>query len=66
MTPIGVEAYVAMGSAITKDVPADALAIGRARQENKLKYVKKLKERLARRKAQALAEKNSSKGAAGG
>jgi bifunctional UDP-N-acetylglucosamine pyrophosphorylase/glucosamine-1-phosphate N-acetyltransferase len=32
---IGDESYVAAGSAITDDVPADALAIGRSRQENK-------------------------------
>jgi len=31
-------------------VPAGALAVGRARQENKPGYVKILKERLARRK----------------
>ena len=39
---IGQGAYVAAGSTITKDVPAQALAIGRARQENKEGYVKKL------------------------
>jgi bifunctional UDP-N-acetylglucosamine pyrophosphorylase / glucosamine-1-phosphate N-acetyltransferase len=32
---IGDASYVAAGSAITEDVPADALAIGRSRQENK-------------------------------
>ncbi|MFA9447142.1 bifunctional UDP-N-acetylglucosamine diphosphorylase/glucosamine-1-phosphate N-acetyltransferase GlmU [Egicoccus sp. AB-alg6-2] len=32
---IGAGAYVAAGSTITEDVPADALAIGRARQVNK-------------------------------
>jgi bifunctional UDP-N-acetylglucosamine pyrophosphorylase/glucosamine-1-phosphate N-acetyltransferase len=32
---IGDGAYIAAGSAITEDVPSDALAIGRARQENK-------------------------------
>jgi bifunctional UDP-N-acetylglucosamine pyrophosphorylase/glucosamine-1-phosphate N-acetyltransferase len=32
---IGDGAYVAAGSAVTEDVPADALAIGRSRQENK-------------------------------
>jgi bifunctional UDP-N-acetylglucosamine pyrophosphorylase/glucosamine-1-phosphate N-acetyltransferase len=47
---IGEGAYVAMASAITKDIPAGALAVGRARQENKAGYVAKLKERLARRK----------------
>lgn len=40
---IGKKAYVAAGSTITKDVPGEALAIGRARQENKEGYVKKLK-----------------------
>jgi len=39
---IGKGAYVAAGSTITKDVPADALSIARARQENKDGYVKKL------------------------
>jgi bifunctional UDP-N-acetylglucosamine pyrophosphorylase/glucosamine-1-phosphate N-acetyltransferase len=32
---VGRAAYVAAGSVITKDVPADSLGIGRARQENK-------------------------------
>ncbi|MBX7183566.1 MAG: bifunctional UDP-N-acetylglucosamine diphosphorylase/glucosamine-1-phosphate N-acetyltransferase GlmU [Vicinamibacteria bacterium] len=32
---VGRGAYVAAGSVITKDVPADALGVGRARQENK-------------------------------
>jgi bifunctional UDP-N-acetylglucosamine pyrophosphorylase/glucosamine-1-phosphate N-acetyltransferase len=40
---IGEGAYVAAGSTITKNVPAQALSIGRARQENKEGYVKKLK-----------------------
>lgn len=39
---IGEKAYVAAGSTITKNVPSEALAIGRARQENKEGYVKKL------------------------
>lgn len=39
---IGKKAYVAAGSTITKDVPGEALAIGRARQENKDGYVNKL------------------------
>lgn len=34
--------FIAAGSTITKEVPEDALAIGRARQENKLGYVSKL------------------------
>lgn len=40
---VGKGAYVAAGSTVTKDVPADALAISRARQENKEGYVSKLK-----------------------
>ena len=40
---VGKGAYVAAGSTITKDVPGDSLAIGRARQENKDGYVSKLK-----------------------
>ena len=32
---IGANAYVAAGSSITKDVPADALGVARAHQENK-------------------------------
>ncbi len=34
--------YVAAGSTITKEVPSEALAIARSRQENKLNYVSKL------------------------
>jgi len=36
---LGEGSFVAAGSTITKDVPADALALARARQENKLNYV---------------------------
>jgi bifunctional UDP-N-acetylglucosamine pyrophosphorylase / glucosamine-1-phosphate N-acetyltransferase len=39
---IGKGAYIAAGSTITKNVPAEALSIARARQENKENYVKKL------------------------
>ena len=39
---VGKGAYVAAGSTITEDVPADALALARARQINKEDYVKKL------------------------
>ena len=38
---IGDGAYIAAGSAITDDVPAGALGIGRARQENKEGWVAK-------------------------
>jgi bifunctional UDP-N-acetylglucosamine pyrophosphorylase/glucosamine-1-phosphate N-acetyltransferase len=36
---IGAGAYVAAGSSITKDVPADALAVARAPQDNKPGWV---------------------------
>ena len=39
---IGEGAFIAAGSTITKEVPSDALAVARARQENKLGYVSKL------------------------
>ncbi|KQU96709.1 bifunctional UDP-N-acetylglucosamine diphosphorylase/glucosamine-1-phosphate N-acetyltransferase GlmU [Devosia sp. Root105] len=42
---IGDGAYIASGSVITHNVEPDALAIGRARQENKLGYAPKLKAR---------------------
>lgn len=44
---IGRGAYVGSGSVITRDVPDDALAVGRARQENKLGYGARLRERFA-------------------
>ncbi len=47
---IGKGAYTAAGSVITKDVPEESLAFGRARQENKIGYAKELKERLAQEK----------------
>lgn len=40
--------YIAAGSAVTEDVPAAALAIGRARQENKDGWVRKRKEAKAK------------------
>jgi bifunctional UDP-N-acetylglucosamine pyrophosphorylase/glucosamine-1-phosphate N-acetyltransferase len=43
---IGDGAYVATGTTVTKDIPKDALAIGRAKQENKDGYAQKLKARL--------------------
>jgi bifunctional UDP-N-acetylglucosamine pyrophosphorylase/glucosamine-1-phosphate N-acetyltransferase len=43
---IGEGAYVATGTSVNRDVPADALAIGRVRQENKPGYASKLKARL--------------------
>jgi bifunctional UDP-N-acetylglucosamine pyrophosphorylase/glucosamine-1-phosphate N-acetyltransferase len=43
---VGDGAYVGTGTTVTKDVPADALAIGRARQENKLGYAPKLRAKM--------------------
>jgi bifunctional UDP-N-acetylglucosamine pyrophosphorylase/glucosamine-1-phosphate N-acetyltransferase len=43
---IGANAYVATGTTVTRDVPANALAIGRARQENKEGYATRLRARL--------------------
>lgn len=39
---LGKGSFIAAGSTITKEVPEDALAVARARQENKLNYVSKL------------------------
>lgn len=39
---VGKGSFIAAGSTITKEVPEDALAIARARQENKPNYVSKL------------------------
>ncbi|MDB4930125.1 MAG: glmU, partial [Myxococcaceae bacterium] len=44
---IGKNAYVGSGSVVTRDVPEDALAIGRAKQENKEGYGKRLRERFS-------------------
>ena len=49
---VGRGAYVAAGSSITENVPADALAIARGRQENKVEWV-------AKRRARRAAEKKS-------
>jgi bifunctional UDP-N-acetylglucosamine pyrophosphorylase/glucosamine-1-phosphate N-acetyltransferase len=43
---IGKGAYVATGTTVTKDVPDDALAISRVKQENKEGYASRLKARL--------------------
>ncbi|KKX33808.1 bifunctional UDP-N-acetylglucosamine diphosphorylase/glucosamine-1-phosphate N-acetyltransferase GlmU [Rhizobium sp. LC145] len=48
---IGDGAYVASGSVITADVPADALALGRARQEVKPERAKVIRERALAFKA---------------
>lgn len=56
---IGENAYVATGTTVTRDVPADALAIARVRQENKEGYALKLRQRFAAAKAEKAREKNS-------
>jgi bifunctional UDP-N-acetylglucosamine pyrophosphorylase/glucosamine-1-phosphate N-acetyltransferase len=43
---VGDGAYVGTGTTVTRDVPADALAIGRARQENKEGYAARLRGKL--------------------
>jgi bifunctional UDP-N-acetylglucosamine pyrophosphorylase/glucosamine-1-phosphate N-acetyltransferase len=48
---IGAGAYVASGSTITDNVPDDALAFGRARQETKEGRAKVLREQLSAQKA---------------
>lgn len=42
---LGNDAYIASGSAITRDVEAEALAFGRARQENKPGYARRVRAR---------------------
>jgi bifunctional UDP-N-acetylglucosamine pyrophosphorylase/glucosamine-1-phosphate N-acetyltransferase len=60
---VGKGAYTASGSVITQDVPDDALAIGRARQENKPGYAPKLRARaLARKAAKQAAKAAANKG----
>jgi bifunctional UDP-N-acetylglucosamine pyrophosphorylase / glucosamine-1-phosphate N-acetyltransferase len=49
---IGDGAYIGSGSVITKDVAADALALGRAREEQRHGWAAKFRDRLGRRRAQ--------------
>ncbi|MBN95055.1 MAG: bifunctional UDP-N-acetylglucosamine diphosphorylase/glucosamine-1-phosphate N-acetyltransferase GlmU [Deltaproteobacteria bacterium] len=46
---VGEGAYIATGTTVSRNVPADALAIGRARQENKAGYASRMKNHLARK-----------------
>ena len=46
---LGDGAFVGTGTTVTRDVPADCLAIGRARQENKEGYASRMKASLQRR-----------------
>jgi bifunctional UDP-N-acetylglucosamine pyrophosphorylase/glucosamine-1-phosphate N-acetyltransferase len=50
---VGEGAYVATGTTVTMDVPANALAIGRTRQDNKEGYATRIKERLKAAAARA-------------
>ncbi len=52
VAPLTIEddAYIAAGSTITKTVPADALAFGRARQENREGYAKGLRAKNVKKK----------------
>lgn len=50
---IGKGAYVASGTTVTKDVPADALALSRTKQDNKLGYAARLRSRLEAMKKNA-------------
>jgi bifunctional UDP-N-acetylglucosamine pyrophosphorylase/glucosamine-1-phosphate N-acetyltransferase len=58
---IGVGAYVATGTTVTRDVPAGALAISRVRQENKEGYAERLKGRLAQGAKSARADQDTEK-----
>lgn len=55
---VGRGAYVASGSTVTHDVPADALAVARAKQENKPKVGAMLRRSLAAKKRKLSAEKD--------
>ncbi|CAN5375009.1 bifunctional UDP-N-acetylglucosamine diphosphorylase/glucosamine-1-phosphate N-acetyltransferase GlmU [soil metagenome] len=54
---IGKGAYVGTGTTVTRDVPADALAISRVKQENKEGYASKLRARMKAAKAAKDAKK---------
>ncbi len=43
---VGANAYVATGTTVTNDVPPNALAISRVKQENKEGYASRLRERM--------------------
>ena len=49
----GKGAYVATGTTVTKNVPDDALAVGRARQSNKEGYASRLRASFQAKKKRA-------------
>ncbi len=59
---IGDNAYVGTGSTVTENVPAESLAIARARQTNKDNYAPILRERLAAAAKAAKAKKQGGQG----
>ena len=54
---VGEGAYVATGTTVIRDVPPEAMAIGRARQENKEGYAPRLRAKLKAAKEAAAAAK---------
>jgi bifunctional UDP-N-acetylglucosamine pyrophosphorylase/glucosamine-1-phosphate N-acetyltransferase len=54
---VGKNAYVATGTCVTKNVPAEALAIARVKQENKEGYAQKLRARMKAAKEAAAQKK---------
>ncbi|MDQ3035227.1 MAG: bifunctional UDP-N-acetylglucosamine diphosphorylase/glucosamine-1-phosphate N-acetyltransferase GlmU [Myxococcota bacterium] len=55
---VGKGAYVATGTTVTKDVPDDALAVGRAKQQNKDGYASRLRAKLRAGAEEAKAKKS--------
>ncbi|HEY2513743.1 MAG TPA: DapH/DapD/GlmU-related protein, partial [Polyangiaceae bacterium] len=50
---IGANAYVGTGTTVTKDVPPNALALSRVKQENKEGYAERLRARMKAAKEEA-------------
>jgi bifunctional UDP-N-acetylglucosamine pyrophosphorylase/glucosamine-1-phosphate N-acetyltransferase len=50
---VGEGAYVGTGTTVTRNVPADALAISRVKQQNKEGYASRLRARMKAEKAAA-------------